>query len=339
MRDAILDGNQIINISQGSYESMPDVAIRLMEAHNSNIVIVISAGNNNSSITNPGSFAGVITVGASTKDNTSATWTNYGSKINFLAPSGSTLLDPTNDKNIYTTSSNGSYKYASGTSMAAPIVSGAVSLMLAYKPDLTNEDVKNILRYSCDKLAEMGTNDFTTKCGYGRINLKKAMQFLDPPYTIFHGTATLTKLKDNEKYWFYSNPILAPGSYFVDMYKLSIDRNDLNYLETPNAWLPTGYLPNNPNNSQEYLSVSTTPTSVHAKIFFYYVRNSEDGYAINMWLPYNPSTYYTILGKPMIAPVISNFTQSPNPICKGTTGHVSVNLSQGNGSLTYNWFS
>lgn len=176
IRDARLDGNQIINISQGSYESMRGVAFRLMEAHNSNIITVISAGNSNSSITKPGSFAGVITVGASTKDNTSATWSNYGSKLNFLAPGGSTLLDPTNDKNIYTTSSNGSYKYASGTSMAAPIVSGAASLLLAYKPSLSNEDIKNILRYSCNKLPQMQGADFTDECGYGRINLKKAFR-------------------------------------------------------------------------------------------------------------------------------------------------------------------
>ncbi|BDQ02275.1 T9SS type A sorting domain-containing protein [Ignavibacterium sp.] len=66
------------------------------------------------------------------------------------------------------------------------------------------------------------------------------------------------------------------------------------------------------------------------------------------FLPFYNSSYgnYSVdwkikelLFTPLIAPVISNFTQSPNPICKGTTGYVYVNLSQGNGNLTYNWFS
>ena len=324
IRDARLDGNKIINISQGVYESMPDVAIRLMEAHNSNIVNIISAGNSNSSITNPGSFAGVITVGASTKDNTSATWSNYGSKLNFLAPGGSTLLDPTNNKNIYTTSSNGSYIYASGTSMAAPIVSGATSLLLAYKPDLTNEDVKNILRYSCDKLAEMGSNDFTTKCGYGRINLKKAMQLLEAPYTIYHGTATLTKIPDVERRSFFENPVFGSGVYFVDMYKLSVDRDDLDYLEPPKAWLPVGYSGAEPNYCKEFLSVSTTQTSVHAFTFFYYVKTSIDFEPIYMWFPYDPtqSQHYTILGKPAFVNVTLTTAQFPEGAGSGGTYEV-----------------
>lgn len=47
---------------------------------------------------------------------------------------------------------------------------------------------------------------------------------------------------------------------------------------------------------------------------------------------YNPA----ILNVPLVAPIISNFTQSPVPICKGSSGYVQVNLSQGNGQLTYN---
>ncbi|MCZ7609343.1 MAG: hypothetical protein M5U17_04195 [Ignavibacterium sp.] len=54
---------------------------------------------------------------------------------------------------------------------------------------------------------------------------------------------------------------------------------------------------------------------------------------------YNPSLTYTILGKPLVAPVIANITQNPVPIYKGTYGYVYCNLSQGNGTLTYNWFS
>lgn len=40
---------------------------------------------------------------------------------------------------------------------------------------------------------------------------------------------------------------------------------------------------------------------------------------------------------PPIAPIVSNFTQTPKPIYQGSSGSVTCNLSQGNGDLTYNW--
>ncbi len=149
VRDARLDGNKIINISQGTPDALPQVYTRIAEAYSNNIVTVVSVGNTTSSITYPAVYPGVIAVGSSTKDNTRSTWSNYGSQIEFLAPGG-TDFTQTNSKNIFTTLSNGNYGYAiSGTSLAAPLVSGAASLLLAYKPDLTNEDVKNILTQIC----------------------------------------------------------------------------------------------------------------------------------------------------------------------------------------------
>jgi hypothetical protein len=297
VRDARLDGNKIINISQGTHDRLANVAIQLAENYSSNIVTVVSVGNNSTNISNPAVYPSVIAVGSSTKDNTSSSFSNYGSQIEFLAPGG-TDFTTTNPKNIFTTLSDGSYGYVeSGTSLAAPLVSGAAGLLLSYKPNLTNEDVKNILINSCDKLEEMNGDNFTNKCGYGRINLKKAAQLVEPPYTLEHGNATLTKLYNNVGISFPSDPILPPGIYYGDPYKLSVDRDDLDYLETPMAWLPKGYSPYNPNTSQEYIVASTTPTSFHAYTYFYYVRHDEVGNPVNIWLPYNPSAHYTVLGK------------------------------------------
>ena len=306
--DAVVGGNQIINISQNLNERLADVAIRLSEAYSNNITTVVSSGNNNSSVRNPAGYPSVIAVGASTKDNTRASWSNYGPELEFLAPGGSVLNDHQNEKNIYTTSSNGLYTYNSGTSFAAPMVTGAASLLLSYKPNLTNEDVKNILIHSCDKLSQMQGADFTNECGYGRINLKKAMQLLEPPYSLTHGDATLTLLNDNIQYSFLSNPIIPYGVYFVDRYKLSVDLDDIQYLEPPKAWLPKGYSPSNPNTSAEYLNVNTTNNSVHAYTYFYYVRTDAFCNPINIWLPFNPSAVYTILGKSAIIKVPQEYS-------------------------------
>ncbi len=40
---------------------------------------------------------------------------------------------------------------------------------------------------------------------------------------------------------------------------------------------------------------------------------------------------------PTVAPIISNFTQTPKPIYQGSSGSVTCNLSQGNGAISYNW--
>ena len=301
IRDARLDGNKIINISQGLYDPLPNVSYQLSLAYINNIVTVVSVGNSGVSyLTNPAPLPTVIAVGSSTKDNTSSSWSNSGSQIEFLAPGG-TDFTLTNPKNIYSTSFDGNYNYKSGTSNAAPLVAGAASLLLAYKPDLTNEDVKNILINSCDKLEEMNGESFNNKCGYGRINLKKAMELLESPYSLVHGNTTLTKLYDNIRMAFTDDPILPFGVYFGDAYKLSIDRDNINYLETPMAWLPKGYSPNFPNDSQDYLYSSTTKTSFHAYTYFYYIRYDEVGNPINLWVPYNPNgLLYTILGKSAI---------------------------------------
>ena len=56
------------------------------------------------------------------------------------------------------------YVEKSGTSMAAPIVSGAVACLLSEYPDMTNVEVKLKLREPCISLDEEGT-------GWGLLNI------------------------------------------------------------------------------------------------------------------------------------------------------------------------
>ncbi|AFH48139.1 Peptidase S8/S53 subtilisin kexin sedolisin [Ignavibacterium album JCM 16511] len=83
-----------------------------------------------------------------------------------------------------------------------------------------------------------------------------------------------------------------------------------------------------------YNELPTNNTFYKWRFKFQPFYNSFYGQYAIPWQTLEFSFYHSV-----VAPVISNFTQSPNPICKGTTGYVYVNLSQGNGNLTYNWFS
>ena len=66
-----------------------------------------------------------------------------------------------------------SYIKRSGTSMAAPMVSGAVAVLLGCDPTLSNKDVKMILKRSAVPLGIAREIQ-----GWGRVNLKRMLEEL-----------------------------------------------------------------------------------------------------------------------------------------------------------------
>ncbi|MNT88792.1 Extracellular serine protease precursor [compost metagenome] len=64
------------------------------------------------------------------------------------------------------------YGKLSGTSMAAPFVSGEAALIIAQHPTYTVEQVRNRIRTATDEKGAAGRD---SKYGYGRMNLAKAL--------------------------------------------------------------------------------------------------------------------------------------------------------------------
>lgn len=75
--------------------------------------------------------------GSYDRDDTFADFSNYGSDIDIIAPG----------KCIWSTKPGPTYGYSSGTSMAAPAVTGAVALYKATRPSATPAEVRESLRY------------------------------------------------------------------------------------------------------------------------------------------------------------------------------------------------
>ena len=73
--------------------------------------------------------------------------------------------------NILSCYSASHYIERSGTSMATPIVSGAIALYLEKHPASTNKMIKLKLRTSCDDLGLPHNQQ-----GWGRINIQKLLQ-------------------------------------------------------------------------------------------------------------------------------------------------------------------
>jgi len=88
----------------------------------------------------------------------------------------------------------------------------------------------------------------------------------------------------------------------------------------------------------ELISGTQTSTSATLRTYVYEVWNIAGQWC--GWFPTTPSNTtlnYTVLGKQLVAPVISSLVQSPNPIPPGTVGTVTAVLSQGNGNIAYTW--
>ena len=130
---------RVINLSLGGQSSCPQAiqdAINVALAQG--VVVSIAAGNDsiNVSMFAPANCAGVITVGASTRQGDRASYSNFGIRVDVSAPGGDGnqadwILSLSNDG---TSGPRGpAYAIGIGTSFAAPHVAGVASLMLARK--------------------------------------------------------------------------------------------------------------------------------------------------------------------------------------------------------------
>lgn len=107
-------------------------------------VLIASAGNEGdmADARLPGSAGGVISVGASNRQRTSAYFSNFGRSIDVLAP-GENILGLKHNKP----------RSLNGTSFSAPIVAGVASLMLAANPLLSWKHIEYILQATATPLS------------------------------------------------------------------------------------------------------------------------------------------------------------------------------------------
>lgn len=157
IRYAVNNGAWVINMSFGKSFSPEkkwvDEAVKYAESKG--VLLVHAAGNDaknideednfpsrKSSIDPESYFSNWITIGASgaSENEVAANFSNYGKKeVNVFAPG----------VKIYSTIPGGNtYGEKDGTSMAAPLVSGIAALLLSYYPELTPQQIIQIIESS-----------------------------------------------------------------------------------------------------------------------------------------------------------------------------------------------
>ena len=159
---------KIINMSLGTVSSCPAAYQRAIDiARSRGAIVVAAAGNGNTDASKyaPANCRGVITVGATTKAGTRASFSNYGTRVNISAP-GEDILTLSMNSLDRPDNTKFSYDYESGTSMAAPHVSALLAQQLINGTTMTTEQVYQAFtlmrtnRIKCDKYF----------CGRGLIN-------------------------------------------------------------------------------------------------------------------------------------------------------------------------
>jgi len=176
-------GADIISCSWSFFNSLSDeLKDTIKDMYDSNIVVIFSSGNNgidlnnsNDTYDNEAELPWVIGVGATTEENKKADYSNYGNNIDILAPGGESTGGVYTVENYY----DYSYGYFHGTSASAPVVAGVVALMLSANPNLTPDQVRDILTSTADKIepeiANYDDSGFSHTHAYGKVNASKAV--------------------------------------------------------------------------------------------------------------------------------------------------------------------
>lgn len=164
-------GARVINLSLGAPTGIGETSLRAVAAGN-NAVVVVAAGNDAAATPDwPGRYAKeswtngtLIVVGAVDANKRLASFSNKAGDTAqyFLVAPGVNIIS----------SYNTGYGYLSGTSMAAPAVSGAAALITGYWPYLRANQVASILLNTADDLGAPGVD---AVYGRGLVNVNRAL--------------------------------------------------------------------------------------------------------------------------------------------------------------------
>lgn len=150
---AIANGAKVISASWGAAvpkaQAQPLIEA-VKRASDAGVIFVAAAANDGKSndvasmYPTNAKFANTIAVAASDVNDAKPSWSNYGKHSVDVAAPGA---------NIMSTIPGNKYQNLSGTSMATPLVSGLVALLLSQDSTLTGEEIRSILQTTAAKVS------------------------------------------------------------------------------------------------------------------------------------------------------------------------------------------
>jgi subtilisin family serine protease len=191
---AIDHGARVVNISYGGKRFSQIEQAAIAEARGRGVLVVVAAGNEAADAKQLAlaSARGVLTVAGTTVEDKRVRFSNWGQVVDLSAPAMDVLsLRARGTDFLLYTGENPNYEggraivgsdrdlyRASGTSFAAPFVSGVASLLFSTRPELNGQQVERMLLMSCRDVEKPGWDQYT---GQGLLDARKALA-ADPDY-------------------------------------------------------------------------------------------------------------------------------------------------------------
>ena len=160
---AVRNGANVINNSWGGSSYSQALHDALAYAYNNRVTIVAAAGNASSNNDSVGMYPSnypipsQISVAATTDSDLLASFSNYGRNYVHVGAPGS---------GIFSTVPGNSFRYMSGTSMAAPFVAGMAAMVFREASNLTGYQVKNVITAAINPVSSLSVMVSTG----GRVN-------------------------------------------------------------------------------------------------------------------------------------------------------------------------
>jgi thermitase len=166
-KDSGYGGTIPVNMSLGGLWASKFEIDMIEHALQNGVMVIAASGNDHQRLHGyPSAYAGVLAVGATNGGDKRASFSNWGGHISVVAPGQgvvSTYGGPSS------TGAGNGYVSMSGTSMAAPHVTGLAGYMLTFNPNLKPDEIKTYIERSADFVG--GATGFTEEYGWGRINV------------------------------------------------------------------------------------------------------------------------------------------------------------------------
>lgn len=168
----VANGMRILNMSLGTASNIQSFEEAVKAAKMAGVTLVVAAGNSGSAVDYPAAYQEVIAVSATDQNNVIASFSSRGPEVDLAAPGVS----------ILSTYKGAFYATMSGTSMAAPHVTGAAALVMntaVGASDVNGNgkwDPDEVQKKLQDTATNLGDAGFDNLYGWGLVNVYAAVQ-------------------------------------------------------------------------------------------------------------------------------------------------------------------
>jgi serine protease len=162
-------GADIINMSLGGSSNSSVLYNAIKYADSKGVLIVCASGNEGGAIIYPALYTECIAVGATDSNGSQASFSNFGSDLDIVAPGVGIMQQTFLRTNVF-----GFYAW-NGTSMATPHVAGVAALIMSAHSTYTNSQIKTALFSTARDLGDTGFDNYY---GNGLLDANAAVNWV-----------------------------------------------------------------------------------------------------------------------------------------------------------------